>query len=328
MTDLNDNFDLNSQQDGREPHLHEERMEASGRVNRVLLVCAAVLIALVLVGLGYAAHETRGMNRLTEANTQLGAQLTEAQNQLTSLKTRLAALQAAPPAPAPVQQVPVVVKKQPLRHHVARRLAYRPRPRRKPGVPVWGKKMQQQLTEQGMEIAANKQDLTNARASLQSSLTDQANSINGMSGAIAKDHTQLVALEQQGERDYYEFDLQKAKRFQREGPISIELRRTNTKHQNYNMILLVDDQKLTKKNVDLYEPVTFEMDQSPVPLQLVVNKITKNHVHGYVSAPKEHEAQASHSPAASGSAPTTGASNVPPAVSLTAPPNASALSHP
>lgn len=325
MTDQNDRFNSNPHESEPEIEAPEDRRAAGTRVNQGLLVCAAVLIAVVLVGLGYAAHETRGMSRLTEANTQLGTELTEAQNQLTALKTKLAALEKNPPAPAPAPVKPApVVEPRPQRHFV-RRLAYRPQ---KPAVPEWGKKIQQQLTEQGIEIAATKQDLTNARTSLQSSLADQANSINGLSGAIAHNHQQLVALERLGERDYYEFDLQKSKRFQRAGPISLELRHTNAKHQNYNMILLVDDQKLIKKNVDLYEPVSFEMDRSPVPLQLVVNRITKNDVHGYVSAPKQQMARVATSSNVGNGGPTTGTSDLPPAVSLSsAPPDMGTSSH-
>ena len=50
--------------------------------------------------------------------------------------------------------------------------------------------------------------------------------------------------------------------------------------------MIVDDNELNKKKVNLYEPVTIHTENDGQPLQIVVNHIDKNLVHGYVSAPK------------------------------------------
>jgi hypothetical protein len=71
------------------------------------------------------------------------------------------------------------------------------------------------------------------------------------------------------------------------------LRKTNAKHQFCDLHLLVDDKELTKKHVNLYEPVVFYTDKNGRPLELVINVIDKNHMHGYVSAPKYPAAQVS-----------------------------------
>ena len=49
--------------------------------------------------------------------------------------------------------------------------------------------------------------------------------------------------------------------------------------------MLVDDNLLNKRKVDLFEPIWISGSDSQ-PLQIVVNSITKDRVHGYVSAPK------------------------------------------
>jgi hypothetical protein len=51
-------------------------------------------------------------------------------------------------------------------------------------------------------------------------------------------------------------------------------------------MMLVDDHQLSKKKVDLYEPIWLHQGDSPEPVQVVVNQIGKDHIHGYVSAPK------------------------------------------
>ena len=50
--------------------------------------------------------------------------------------------------------------------------------------------------------------------------------------------------------------------------------------------MIVDDQQLSKKKINLYEPVWIHRTDDPQPVQIVVNKIDKDRIHGYVSAPK------------------------------------------
>ena len=43
---------------------------------------------------------------------------------------------------------------------------------------------------------------------------------------------------------------------------------------------------MTKKNVNLYEPIWIHTENESQPVQVVVNKIDRNFVRGYISAPK------------------------------------------
>jgi hypothetical protein len=70
--------------------------------------------------------------------------------------------------------------------------------------------------------------------------------------------------------------------------------------------LLVDDDKLDKKHVNLYEPVWIYPQDSHQPIELVVNKISKDKIHGYLSAPKYPEGTSGAQ-----SAPAAGAAGVP-----------------
>jgi hypothetical protein len=141
--------------------------------------------------------------------------------------------------------------------------------------PRW-KKIQGQVDDQGRQIDSTRQDLANARTELQ--------------GSIAKTHDELVLLEKKGERSYYEFDLDKTGGFERQGPISIRLRKANTKHNYADLELLVDDSKVSKKHVNVFEPVAFYPADEKAPVEIVINNVTRNHIHGYVSAPKYRSA--------------------------------------
>src|SRR5262249_4913215 len=127
-----------------------------------------------------------------------------------------------------------------------------------------------------------------------------------LQGSIAKTDEELVFLQRKGERNYYEFDLDKSKNFHTTGPVGISLRKANTKHLYADLELLVDDRQVSKKHLNLYEPVVFYPTDERRPLELVINSITKNHVRGYVSSPRYRtsELSAGSAPAQSGRLPT------------------------
>jgi hypothetical protein len=136
--------------------------------------------------------------------------------------------------------------------------------------------MQGQLDDQGRQIASTRDDLANTRTELQ--------------GSIAKTHDELVLLQRKGERNYYEFDVDKSGEFQRQGPISIRLKKANTKHEYADLELMVDDFKVSKKHVNIDEPVVFYPGDERTPVELVINSIGKNRIRGYVSEPKYRSA--------------------------------------
>ncbi len=98
-------------------------------------------------------------------------------------------------------------------------------------------------------------------------------------------------LQRRGERNYYEFDLDKSKNFQQAGPFGLSLRKASTKDKYADLKMIVDDAQLTQKHVNLYQPVVFYAGESGQPVELVLNSVTKNHVHGYISEPKYKQAE-------------------------------------
>lgn len=69
----------------------------------------------------------------------------------------------------------------------------------------------------------------------------------------------------------------------------LSLRNTDPKHQNFDLAIVVNDNTLTKKKVNLYEPVWVYQNDDRLPTQVIINKISKELVHGYVSAPKYNQ---------------------------------------
>jgi hypothetical protein len=242
-------------------------------VKFVAPVIAAVVVA--VCGVGYAVHEHHGAQRLAAQNQQETADLAAARTQLTDLTARVNALSAQQTQQAQAEQQSQVAQQEqttatPTVHRVTK-----PRAGRAPD-PRW-KKMQAQLDQQEQEIQQTRGDLTTTSTQL--------------SGSIAHTHDELVVLEKRGQRDYFEFDITKSKDFKHEGPVGVSLRKANVKHQYADLQLMVDDRNLVQKHVNLDQPVMFLVPDTEQPVQIVINDITKDHIHGYVSAPKYRKSE-------------------------------------
>jgi len=139
------------------------------------------------------------------------------------------------------------------------------------------------FSEQEGKLAANQRMIETTRTDLENQLGVKSGEL---AGSIAKTSEEVAELRKRGERDYFEFDLTKSKQVQRVGPVSLALRKADTKHRRYNLDMIVDDNKLEKKNVNVLEPVYVTASDRPQPLEVVVNRIDKDRVAGYISVPK------------------------------------------
>ena len=294
------------------PRLLSSRVVRGLAAGVILLACATV--ASVVYGLR-RAHDA---DQMAANRAQLTKQLNQTRNELAALTEKMDVLQSERAARAVLART---AKPAPVRATKTNRpqSAAREATRRTSVEDSRMEMMQEQ-------IVANRESIDKTRSDLESELTSTRSDLNG---SIAKNHDELVALEKRGEQNYYEFDLNKSKQFSREGPVSLALRKTNTKHQFYDVDLLVNDSRLSKKHVNLYEPVMIYLEGSRRPIELVVNKVGKDSVHGYVSEPKYLETELVQNPAAqpqSSSAPSQGDASNPPAQSAkTAPQNRTRL---
>ena len=132
-------------------------------------------------------------------------------------------------------------------------------------------------------------EVTKTRKELEQTIADLKTVRGDMgvqSGLIATNSTELTALRELGERNYFEFDIHKAKQPSRVGPVTIRLRKADRKRNKYNIDLWADDKRIEKKNKTLLEPVQFYVIGSRQPYELVVNQIEKDRIVGYLATPK------------------------------------------
>ena len=259
----------------------------------------AVLLCTTVFSLAYLARERKHIHDLDAARDEMSAMMSETRGQLQALSQKLDALNAAQQsamqqiaAPQPAAQPPEPVRP---RHARVRRAAAR-----RPAEDGRWELIQTQISEQQKQLASTRDEVDKTRADLQGKLDSTRDDLNG---SIAKNHDELVQLQKRGERSYYEFTLTPSKQFEHVGPIGVSLRKVNVKHKYYDMSMMVDDFKLDKKRVNLYEPVWINMSDRPQPVELVVNHIDKNRIQGYISEPKYKKSELAASGPAAGAPP-------------------------
>jgi hypothetical protein len=103
---------------------------------------------------------------------------------------------------------------------------------------------------------------------------------------IAKNHDEVEELRRLGERDYYEFTIDKKNTREKVGDMMVELRGVNEKKNMYTVAIYVDDARYEKRNRSANEPIYFFTHGGRAPVEFTVNSIGKDKIVGYLSVPK------------------------------------------
>ena len=235
---------------------------------------------------GYAIHEHRAAQDLAAQNAQATATLSATQHQLSDLaaKVNMLAERSDTQAGAQAAQATGATQKPGQASASGRRPGAAHAARDGQNGDLRFKKLQSQVDEQGKAIDQTRSDLSGTQGDLVNARTE-------LTGSIAHTHDELVLMEKKGQRDYAEFDITKSKQFKRAGPLEVRLKKTNGKHQFADLDLMVNDRNLSEKHVNLYQPVMFSTPDSQQPVEVVINDIGKDHIHGYVSAAKYRQSE-------------------------------------
>jgi hypothetical protein len=137
----------------------------------------------------------------------------------------------------------------------------------------------------GTDVNGVKTDLDATKSSL--------NLTRGEFGTlIAKNHDEVEELRRMGERDYYEFTIEKKNTREKVGDLMVELRGVNAKKNLYTVAIYVDDARYEKRNRSANEPIYFFTHGTRAPVEFTVNSIGKDKIVGYMSVPKVASAHA------------------------------------
>ena len=124
------------------------------------------------------------------------------------------------------------------------------------------------------------------RTDLDSTREDLKMARSEMGTLIARNHDEIDQLRRLGERDYVEFTIAGKNKPQKIGNVTVELKGVNDKKNQYTVAMTVEDKRFEKKNRAMNEPIFFYISGTKLPEEMVINKVGKNTVSGYVSIPK------------------------------------------
>lgn len=99
--------------------------------------------------------------------------------------------------------------------------------------------------------------------------------------------TQTAALQPnvQGAPEYIPFVITRSRHFQRLGPITVGLWKTDSRRGTYDVSLVVDGHRFDKKRVGMDEALAIRIGNAP-PMELIVNRVARNEISGYLSEPR------------------------------------------
>jgi len=129
------------------------------------------------------------------------------------------------------------------------------------------------------KVVSVKSDLDATRSDLKMARSE-------MGTLIARNHDEIDQLRRMGERDYLEFTINGKNKPQKVGNVTVELKGVNEKHNQYSVAMTVEDKRFEKKNRSLNEPILFYTSGTHQPGEVVINKVGKDQVSGYLSMPK------------------------------------------
>jgi len=147
--------------------------------------------------------------------------------------------------------------------------------------------MATQINGTQTDLNATKADLEATKSAMQSMKGD----LGVQSGLIARNHDEVEELKRLGERDIFEFTLNKAaKGPDHVGPIQVQLKKVDPKKYKFTVNVVADDKIIEKKDRTAGEPIQFYLRGVRAPYEIVVFDVNKDSVKGYLSTPKSASA--------------------------------------
>jgi hypothetical protein len=132
------------------------------------------------------------------------------------------------------------------------------------------------------DIATTKSDLEATKSKLERALGD----LGMQSGLIARTREDLEYLKHRGDRNIFEFTLNKGAKPTPVGTISLQLKKVDAKKSRFTLNVLSDDRTIEKKEKTLFEPLQFLSGRDRMLYEVVVLSADKNKISGYLSTPK------------------------------------------
>ena len=264
-------------------------------------VFSILLLAVVAVGfVGYKLIADAGGDSSNSDNrslAQVQLQLTDIEKRLDELEKRrrpvsdsVAPLAKKPETeastpestanpPRPKYSVSPTIAQQP----------YRAAPRPDPAAAERLARLQQGLGSLQTTTSSNQeawQATTNRLADVAGELASQEEDLGAQRGQIIQNQNELNRFLTQTEHTSLTFELSRSSTPQEVGPVRLALRSSSDKSHRYTICVYIQDSCIETKDRVLFEVVQLAVSRDTAPLELIVTKVLKNGIAGYLEVPK------------------------------------------
>jgi len=281
------------------PDAHESyRYENAGTPRWIAVLFAILFVLLVVVGFfGYTAitRIDAGLAKANEQNKLLTAQLEQANARLADTKAHVEV------AEQKVGMTQAELAQAKSRAEAIRKEQKAADERLTSQLSQVKQESEEKIGAVATEVGGAKKDIEATKSDLETTKSRLERVIGDagvMSGLIARSREDLEELKRRGERNVFEFTLNKSKTPQRVGPVQLALQKADTKKQRYTMTVYSDDRVFEKKDKSVDEPVQFYVKGGAGRMlyEVVVFEVGKDRATGYLTTPKEAAAAGAAKP--------------------------------
>ncbi len=138
------------------------------------------------------------------------------------------------------------------------------------------------------EVGSAKTDIAKTQSDLQATNQKLEHAIGDLgvqSGLIAHTSSELDILKHKGDRNYYDFTLQKNAKTP-VSTVSLQLKKVDPKKSRFTINVMADDRTIEKKDRTVGEPLQFYTGRDKMLYEVVVFSANKNSITGYLATPK------------------------------------------
>ena len=269
---------------------------------RVAIFSVMLLVVVALGFVGYKFIADAGVsssNSDSRSLAQLQLQLTDIEKRLDDLEkrrrttsdsvtpatnmkkseTEAPTTESASNPPRPKYTVSPTVAQQP----------YRAAPRPDPAAAERLARVQQGIGSLQAETSSNQeawQATSNRLADVAGELASQQKDLGAQRGQIIQNQDELNRFLTQTAHTSLTFELSRGPTPQQVGPVRLALRSSSDKSHRYTICVYIQDSCIETKDRVLFEVVQLAVSRDTAPLQLIVTKVLKNGIAGYLEVPK------------------------------------------
>ena len=264
--------------------VYPERVERARRSPLLQVVPAIIIVGLLgIAGVGFAwSSAVRNKHAQTEDYNLLEKGLVETEQTNAQLRGQLSVvagrLQLTPEEEAAAQRIAEL--------------------RRELSATAGATELDTKVSSSALEhvSAKSRRALASVRKELDNAKRDMQATIDELNKRLERNQNEIEQLRTAGQHTDYDFALNGKGAKSTVAGVTIELRDSNLKKNQFNMTLVFGTTRLVQKNRSLDEPIFFYLPNDTAPMELVVDKLARHRVSGRLIVPKSSFTTASDTP--------------------------------